>query len=809
MMPDPQTSDHKVAWIAGFKDTYDAWVDNLRATIASMEKQASPPLDTSVSKLFDTSIPGAVLMKDALDYYTDRWQRSFLYLNTMRKRGSIYLRHLQDGQPTVLFFKYEKVLSGLALNRPVNYDLVRIIPDKEYVIDPDKRPIVVVDPRAGHGPGIGGSKRESEIGMAMKNGHPAYFILFYPYPVPGQTIADVKNAELSFIEEVARRHPNSRKPSVIGNCQAGWAVAMMSAHMPGGTGPLVFNGAPLSYWSGVEGKDTMRYLGGLAGGAWAASFLSDLGAGCFDGANLVLNFELLNPANTLWTKQYNVYSKIDTEERRYLDFERWWNGYCLMTTEEIQYIVENLFIGNKLEQGSLEIEGKVLNLKDLVDPVVVFASSGDNITPPRQALNWIIKVWGSIEEIKRRRQAIVYILHKDIGHLGIFVSSKIATKEHNEIISSFDMIEYLPSGLYEMIIEDGDEEHVDFDVCFEERTFDDILALDAGPDEGKPSQQDERAFEIVRQLSEKNNMFYKTYISPWMRLFMTDQSAEALRQLHPLRISRYAFSDLNPVFFPIKLFAPTIARNRRTCPEDNPYMIMEKCFSENVVTMLDYARDMRDLKYEYIFKSVYESDLLNMLFPKEESVITTEEEQRKKADEEIIALRDRLDDAYWINAMEEGGFVEGLIRMLLAIVSANHTFDRKSFLLMQQLVRVHPRLKGVTIPEFRVITKGQSRILQTDTEMAIRSLPILLQTPKDRKDAVEIAQTIFGHCELTEEAKAMLRKLRAIERLAQSEAIHTKDGDTHTLNTVTRTELLASSDLRKTAGEKQKTRKRK
>jgi Spy/CpxP family protein refolding chaperone len=99
--------------------------------------------------------------------------------------------------------------------------------------------------------------------------------------------------------------------------------------------------------------------------------------------------------------------------------------------------------------------------------------------------------------------------------------------------------------------------------------------------------------------------------------------------------------------------------------------------------------------------------------------------------------------------------------------------------------------------------------LQTDTEKAIRSLPILLQTPKDRKDAVEIAQTIFGHCELTEEAKAMLRKLRAIERLAQSEAIHTKDGDTHKINTVTQTELLASSDLKKTAGAKQKTRKRK
>jgi len=35
----------------------------------------------------------------------------------------------------------------------------------------------------------------------------------------------------------------------------------------------------------------------------------------------VLNMELLNPANTYWTKQYNVYSNVDTEEDRYLNFE--------------------------------------------------------------------------------------------------------------------------------------------------------------------------------------------------------------------------------------------------------------------------------------------------------------------------------------------------------------------------------------------------------------------------------------------------------------------------------------------------------
>jgi hypothetical protein len=38
------------------------------------------------------------------------------------------------------------------------------------------------------GPGIGGFKADSEIGVAMKAGHPCYFIGFLPEPMPGQTI---------------------------------------------------------------------------------------------------------------------------------------------------------------------------------------------------------------------------------------------------------------------------------------------------------------------------------------------------------------------------------------------------------------------------------------------------------------------------------------------------------------------------------------------------------------------------------------------------------------------------------------------
>ena len=77
---------------------------------------------------------------------------------------------------------------------------------------------------------------------------------------------------------------------------------------------------------------------------------------------------------------------------------------------------------------------------------------GDNITPPQQAFNWVADVYGSTEEIKARGQVIVGLLHQDIGHLGIFVSGKVAKKEHAQIVSVLKSIEALPPGLYGMQI---------------------------------------------------------------------------------------------------------------------------------------------------------------------------------------------------------------------------------------------------------------------------------------------------------------------------------------------------------------------
>src|SRR5215831_2325145 len=549
----------------------------------------------------------------AMEYMVDAAQRSVLFWDVMRQRGNQYREHLAEAVPNVLDYEVELLVDGRTLDRPVNYGLVRVVPPGSAELDPKRRPFVIVDPRAGHGPGIGGFKADSEIGVAFKAGHPCYFVGFLPEPMPGQTIEDVARAEAVFIEKVIALHPNAEgKPCVIGNCQGGWAVMMLAAMRSELFGPIIIAGSPLSYWAGVHGKNPMRYSGGLLGGSWLAALTSDLGGGKFDGAWLVQNFENQNPANTLWTKQYNVYSKIDTEAPRYLGFERYWGGYVNLNAEEMQFIVDELFVGNKLAAGMIKTsDGTAVDLRNIQSPIVVFCSKGDNITPPQQALDWILDLYDDVDEIRSYGQTIVYTIHDNIGHLGIFVSGPVAKKEHGEFANNIDLIDTLPPGLYEAVFEPKTDTTAGADLVTsdwvmrcEMRTLDDIRAL------GCNDAADERRFATAARVSEVNLALYRTFAQPVIRALVSGPVAEALHQLHPLRVQYQVFSNANTFMAPVEGMAEEVRNNRRPVAADNPLLAIQENVSKQIVVALDGWRDFIEAASERTFLTVYGSPAL-------------------------------------------------------------------------------------------------------------------------------------------------------------------------------------------------------
>jgi hypothetical protein len=346
----------------------------------------------------------------------------------------------------------------------------------------------------------------------------------------------------------------------------------------------------------------MRVAGGLLGGAWLTHLMADLGGGRFDGAWLAQNFENLQPEKAIWEKYAHLFTNVDAERERFLEFERWWNGFYFLSREEILAIVENLFIGNKLEQGQFRIcEGCTVDLRRIHNPLVIFASYGDNITPPHQALGWIPAVYADTEDLKRAGQRIVYLTNPHVGHLGIFVSASTARLEHRAILESLADIEALPPGLYEMKIDnpsgDPDCHKPAYSVRFEPRKVED-LKFD----------YPREAFERVRRISEFNEAFYRTFASPWAQTIATPWTAEILKWLHPMRTSRYLLSEaFNPWMRGIAIIADVIAKNRHPIPKDQPLLERERKLEGDITDVLATVRKARDAVYEQAFTALFET----------------------------------------------------------------------------------------------------------------------------------------------------------------------------------------------------------
>jgi hypothetical protein len=538
-------------------------------------------------------------------------------------------------------------------------------------------------------------------------------------------------------------HPDADgKPCVIGNCQAGWAVMILASLRPELFGPLIIAGAPLSYWAGVRGKNPMRYSGGLLGGSWLTALTSDLGGGKFDGAWLVQNFENMNPSNTLWTKQYNVYSKVDTEADRYLEFERWWGGHVNLNAEEIQFIVDELFVGNNLAAGRIKTsDGKAVDLRNISSPIVVFCSKGDNITPPQQALGWILDLYSDVDDIRAYGQTIVYTVHETVGHLGIFVSGGVAKKEHSEFSSNIDLIDVLPPGLYEATFEAKSADTANADLAggkwimrCERRTLDDIRAM------GGNTAEDERRFATAARVSEINLSNYRKFVQPFVRTAVAPQMAELMRQWHPLRVSYEAFGGDTVVMKGVARAADRIREQRKPAAEDNPFIAFQETVSKNIVDALDKWRDTQEALSEALFLGIYGSPVVQAavgitpdadVSPKPQM----SSEHRNRLEARIAELKSQVGS---------GGLRECVIRGLLHVGMSRGMVDERSLEALRR-ARANDAGSRLTLAQFKKIVREQFFMLLLEPAASLAAIPKLLPPDEgERRAGLEAIRSVLS-----------------------------------------------------------------
>jgi hypothetical protein len=404
-----------------------------------------------------------------------------------------------------------------------------------------------------------------------------------------------------------------------------------------------------------------------------------------------------------------------------------------MNREEIEWITQNLFVGNKLWSGATPTgRGEVFDLRNIKAPIILFASMGDNITPPQQAFNWVADVYGSTDEIKARGQVIVGLLHQDVGHLGIFVSGKVAKKEHAQIVSVLKSVEALPPGLYGMQIverraEDGATE---YDVQFVERQLEEVAKR-----LNRFQRKDEQAFEAVSAISEFNQRAYELFAQPVVQASANEFTAKLGREFHPLRFQRWAVSDLNPWLAWLKPAAEAVKTQRKPAPASNPLRQAEKAGSDLVGAWLDYVRDVRDAVSEALFFQTYGN--LFGLYLAEKHVAQTQ--QAALASRELPFVQEAL------ASIEQGGYAEALTRIGALLAERGAPVPLERMHVKQELMQEYAEyLPDLPRDAARRIRGEQEIVVRYEPEKALATLPKLLSDPADRTRLLALLDKLFA-----------------------------------------------------------------
>ena len=468
------------------------------------------------------------------------------------------------------------------------------------------------------------------------------------------------------------------------------------------------------------------------------------------------NFENLNPANTFWDKYYKVFADIDTEPARFLEFERWWGGYYLLNGEEIEWITQNLFVGNRLWSGTAQgSTAGALDLREIKVPIVMFASMGDNITPPQQAFNWVADVYGSTEEIKARGQVIVGLMQEEVGHLGIFVSGKVAKKEGTQIAEVLKSIEALPPGLYGMQIVEKKNSggKTAYEVNLVELRLEDIAAR-----LNRFKRVDEKPFEAAKVVSEFNQRAYELFGRPLVKALANEYGAKLSREFHPLRFQRWAFSDLNPFLGWLAPAAQAVKAERQALASDHPARQIESTVSEVLSASLDYCRALRDASSEAAFFQTYGNLYAFYLGDGQDPEQAAPTVEPRK----LPFVKDAL------ASIDKGGYAEALARVGFLMAHRDEPLPLARVQLASDLLEDYrDLLPDLPRDEVRRIGGEQEIVARYEPDKAVETLPALLAKRKDRDRLLTLLERVLAdkrvqRIQPSPEQTAMLTRIRRV-----------------------------------------------
>ncbi len=332
----------------------------------------------------------------------------------------------------------------------------------------------------------------------------------------------------------------------------------------------------------------------------------------------------------------------------------------------------------------------------------------------------------------RAGQTVVYTVHQSIGHLGIFVSGKVATKEHSEFASCIDLIDMLPPGLYEAVISEAGPNTPRRDLIegrylltLEPRSLDAIRAM------GGNGPEDEMRFATVARVSEITKGLYDTFAAPVVKAMTTETTARFLRDTHPNRLRFAAISDRNPLSGVLARAADTARANRRPVAQDNPFLQVEEVVAGQIAFNLELFGKMRDFACEQMFLGIYGNPLLQALA----GLRADGAPERRRAEHDVHrAAEARAREAELERGMGEGTLLDAVLRAALYVARVSgRGADERSFAALRAIAAQIPRRMKVGRAAFKEALRRQYLTLRLDEDRAMRALPALVPADASKR----------------------------------------------------------------------------
>ena len=269
---------------------------------------------------------------------------------------------------------------------------------------------------------------------------------------------------------------------------------------------------------------------------------------------------------------------------------------------------------------------------------------------------------------------------------------------------------------------------------------------------------DERPFEAVKAVAEFNQRAYELFGRPLVQAMSNEYAAKLSREFHPLRLQRWAISDLNPWLWWLAPTAQAVKAQRQALAPDDPARKLESAMSELTSASLDCYRALRDTAAEAAFFQIFGN-----LF-----AFYLSDEQRA----EMAALPANPRELSFVKevlaSIDKGGYAEALARVSFLLAHRDEPLPLSRLQLAQELIEEYREfLPELALDELRRIGGEQEIIARYEPERAVETLPALVAKPKDRDRLLSLLERVLAdkrvqRIQPSAKQKAMLARIRRV-----------------------------------------------